>query len=192
MADDEQTVYAWDTAPQEMRAEAKRLSDRLKELEAKAGADAQRLAEVDRREKFNELKKLGGDALKDVELADIGDMIADQITPTILQAKALEKGQAREAALAKLATDAGFSTVDELKAFQVELAARNAATATGRSQNAAAATSGQGSKDPLKLPGEAAYAAYTEARTSGLPSDDARANAVNALIQATLAQADTT
>lgn len=190
MADD--PTYDWSTAPAQMREAFERMQADSKALQARAEADAKRLAEVDRREKFNEVKLAGGEALKDVSLEDIGDMAAEQITPTILQARALEKTQAREAALASLAKDAGFATVEELKQFQAEIAARNAATATGRSQTATAATAGQGTKEPLKLPGEAAYAAYTEARTAGLPSDDARADAVNALIQATLAQQEAT
>lgn len=186
MADE--PTYDWSTAPAQMREAFEKMQADTKALQARAEADGKRLADVDRREKFNELKLAGGDALKDVELADIADMDAAQITATILQAKALEKGQAREAALAKLATDAGFATVDELKTFQAEIAARNATTATGRAQNATAATAGQGTKEPVVQPAEAAFAAYNEARTAGLPSDDARAGAVNALIQATLAQ----
>lgn len=186
MADE--PTYDWSTAPAQMRDAFERMQADTKALQAKADADAKRLADVDRREKFNELKLAGGEALKDVELADLGDMAAEQITPTILQAKALEKSQAREAALGKLATDAGFATVDELKEFQAEIAARNAATATGRAQTAAAATAGQGTKEPVVAPGDAAHKAFVDARTRGLPSDDAKADAIGALIQATLAQ----
>lgn len=190
MADE--PTYDWSTAPAQMRDAFEKMQADTKALQAKADADAKRLADVDRREKFNELKMAGGEALKDVELADVADMDASQITATILQAKALEKGQAREAALGKLATDAGFATVDELKAFQAEIAERNAATATGRAQTAVAATSGQGTKEPIVLPADAAHKAFSEARTKGAPSDDAKADAIGALIQATLAQQATT
>jgi len=189
MADE--PTYDWSTAPAQMREAFEHMQADARALQTKADADAKRLAEVDRRERFNELKMAQPDALKDVELADLGDMEAGQITPTILQAKALEKGQTREAALVKLAADAGFATVDELKTFQAEVAARNAATATGRTQTAAAATSGQGTKEPVVAPAEAAHKAFTEARTQGLPSDDAKGVAIGALIDATLAQLDT-
>jgi len=184
----EEPTYDWSTAPGPMREAFEKMQADTKALQAKAEADGKRLAKVDRRERFNELKMAGGDALKDVSLEDIGDMAADQMTPTILQAKALEKGQARAAAEAEMAKALGFTDADELRAFRVEVETRKNAQLAAMGKTAAAATTGQNVQDPIATPQEAAYAAFNEARTAGLPSDDAKAAAVSALLAGAAAQ----
>jgi len=138
--------------------------------------------------KFDELKAAGGDALKDVSLEDIGDLGAEQITPTILQAKALEKAATRTAAETEMAKALGFDSAEELRAFRVEAETRNQAKLAAMGNTAAAAMAGQGMKDPIATPQEAAFAAFKEARTAGLPSDDAKAAAVSALLAGAAAQ----
>lgn len=185
----EEPTYDWSTAPAEMRAEVQRIQAANKDLEEREARAAKRLAQLDRSLKFDELKAAGGDALKDVTLEDVGDLGADQITPTILQAKALEKAQTQQAALASLARDAGFDSVEAMQAFRTAAAERQSQTMTAMGNTAAAATAGQGTPDPIASPSQAAFTAFTEAKTQGLPSDDAKAAAITALFQSTAAQA---
>jgi hypothetical protein len=184
----DEPTYDWSNAPQEMRAEVQRIQKLAADLQAQAEKDRARLADVDRRERFNELKLAGGDTLKDVALEDIGDLVAEQITPTILQAKALEKAQTQQAALSKLAADAGFTSVEEMQAFRTEADARKAATLQAQGVTAAAATSGQTFNEPIASPHDAAFAAYNDARTKGMPPDDAKGAAVMALLNAASGQ----
>jgi hypothetical protein len=184
----EEPTYDWSTAPAEMRAEFQRIQGENKTLAEREAKAAARLAQLDRSLKFDEVKAAGGDALKDVSLEDIGDLGAEQITPTILQAKALEKGAAREKAETEMAKALGFDSSAELRAFRVEAETRNQAKLAAMGNTAAAATAGQGMKDPIATPQEAAFAAFKEARTAGLPSDDAKAAAVSALLAGAAAQ----
>jgi hypothetical protein len=75
-----------------------------------------------------------------------------------------------------------------MQAFRTEAAARQNQTMTAMGNTAAAATAGQGMKDPIATPPEAAFAAFTEAKKRGLPSDDAKGDAIGALVAATVAQ----
>jgi hypothetical protein len=185
----DEPTYDWSTAPAEMRAEFQRIQGENKTLAEREAKAAARLAQLDRSLKFDDLKAAGGDALKDVSLEDIGDLGAEQITPTILQAKALEKAQTQQAALASLAKDAGFESVEAMQAFRTAAAEHQSQTMTAMGHTAAAATAGQGIPDPIASPSQAAFTAFTEAKTQGLPSDDAKAAAITALFQSTAAQA---
>lgn len=183
-------TYDWSTAPAEMRAEFQRIQAANKDLEEREAKAAARLAQLDRSLKFDEVKAAGGDALKDVTLDDIGDLGADQITPTILQAKALEKGAAREKAETEMAKALGFDSADALRAFRVEAEARNAEKLTAMGQTAAAATAGQGAKEPIKTPTERAFEEAKALRAEGLPPDEVRAGFIGAKFDAALAEAN--
>jgi hypothetical protein len=186
----EEPTYDWSTAPAQMREAFEKMQADTKALQAKAEADGKRLAEVDRRERFNELKMAGGDALKDVSLEDIGDMAADQMTPTILQAKALEKGQARAAAEAEMAKALGFTDAEELRAFRVEAETRKNAQLAAMGKTAAAATTGQNVQDPIKTPTERAFEEAAALKSQGLPPDEVRAGFIGAKFDAALAEAN--
>jgi hypothetical protein len=186
----EEPTYDWSTAPQEMRAELQRMQAANKDLEEREAKAAARLAQLDRSLKFDELKAAGGDALKDVTLDDIGDLGAEQITPTILQAKALEKGAAREKAETEMAKALGFDSADELRAFRVEAETRNQAKLAAMGNTAAAAMAGQGAKEPIKTPTERAFEEAKALRAEGLPPDEVRAGFIGAKFDAAMAEAN--
>lgn len=186
----EEPTYDWSTAPAEMRAEVQRIQAANKDLEEREARAAKRLAQLDRSLKFDELKKAGGDALKDVSLEDIGDLGADQITPTILQAKALEKGQAARAAQEKMAADLNFESVEAMQAFRAEAAARQNQTTAAMSNTAAAAMAGQGAKEPIKTPTERAFEEAKALKAEGLPPDEVRAGFIGAKFDAAMAEAN--
>jgi hypothetical protein len=188
MAEDQ--VFDWTTAPKEMREVFEKMQADTKTLQAQAEKDRARLADVDRREKFAELKLAGGEALKDLTPEDVGDLTADQITPTILQAKALEKGAAREKAETEMAKALGFTDAEELRAFRVEAETRNQAKLAAMGNTAAAAMAGQASKEPIKTPTERAFEEAAALKSQGLPPDEVRAGFIGAKFDAAMAEAN--
>lgn len=184
----EQTVYAWETAPQEMRAEARRLADRLKELEAKDAAASARLAVIDRRETFEKVKGELGDAAKDVSLEDLGETPLEQITATTLKVKATEKAEARAAAETEMAKALGFETVEELRAFRTDAETRRQAQLASQTTTAQAAMSGQNSQEIKKTVDELAFEAFNA--NPHLPHDERVAAFLGASLGAQLTEAE--
>jgi hypothetical protein len=177
----------WSTAPAQMREAFEANAKRVKELEKEHEASAARIAVIDRRERIESLKAQLGDSAKDVSPEDFGDTPAEQITDSLVRAKAIEKETIREAALAKLAKDAGFESGEALQAFMAER--ETAKAAATKAQGAAASVAGAGGAPPEAPapPSEQAFKAFREAKDKGLPNDEAQAAYVGATIEALLA-----
>lgn len=187
MADGD-VVLDWSTAPREMREAFEKMQADTKALQAQAEADRKRLAEVDRRETFERVKAELGDGAKEVSLEDLAETPLEQITVTALKVKAAEKAETRQAALAKLATDAGFESVEAMQAFRAEADARKAATTAAQTTTAIAATSGQTSTDVKKSVDEVAFEAFNA--NPHLPHDERVAAFLGASIGAQLTEAE--
>jgi hypothetical protein len=180
----DEPTYDWSTAPQQMREAFERMQSETKALRETNEKAQARLLAVDRRETFERVKGELGDVAKDVSLEDLGDLPLEQITPTTLKVKAQEKAEARTLAEVQIAKDLGFESVDEFRTFRAEREAAKAQTQQAMGITAAAATAGQSFIEPVLSPKDAAFAAFNEAKTKGLPSDDAKAAAVSALLRA--------
>ena len=169
----EGAVIDWSTAPAQMREAFEANAKELKALREAREADSKRLAEIDRRAAFDRVKTEAGDAAGDVTLEDLGEMATDQITTTILRAKATEKTEARAAAELTQAKAMGFENVEDFRTALAAVQAQKAKDTAGMTANAVAAGSGAAPPAAPKTPTEAAIAVYREAKTQGLPNDRA-------------------
>lgn len=179
----------WSTAPAALRAAHEANTARLRELEAESAASKARLTQIDRREKFAELKSSLGDVAKDVTLEDLGDLPLDQFTPTTLEVKALEKTRARVAAEERQAKELGY---ENREAFVADLTRvreeREKRTAT-QTQVANLATGGPGTPEPPKAAVTLAMEVLAADKAAGRPADVQGANFLNALLAAKEAEA---
>jgi hypothetical protein len=173
----------WSTAPAQMREAFEANAKRVKELEERDKANAGRLLLIDRAERVNALKAELGDVAKDLTAEDFADMAPDAITPTIVQARALERQAARAAATLQVAKDLGYETVEQYELDRKALADKRAADLKAMTGNAATAGAGSAPPEAPKPPGEDAIAAFREARQAGKPSDEAENAFIGTLFQ---------
>jgi hypothetical protein len=165
-------IIDWGTAPGALRAAHEQQAKELKDLREKQAASDARLAAIDHREKFESLKG-STDTLKDLTPDDVKDIPADQLSTTILEAKAIEKARAKEAAELTQAKALGYESLETYKADIAALQAKRTADTRGMASNAAAAASGPGEPEAPKSRIEVANDAYKEARAKGMPQDKA-------------------
>ncbi len=184
----EEPTYDWTTAPKEMREAFEKMQADTKELRDRDAAASARLAVIDRREAFDKVKGELGDAAKDVSLEDLGETPLEQITATTLKVKATEKAEIQQAALAELAKNAGFESVEAMQQFRAEADARKAATTAAQTTTAQAAMSGQNSPEIKKTVDELAFEAFNA--NPHLPHDERVAAFLGASLGAQLTEAE--
>lgn len=171
-----------DQGPAGLRKHARQLEKELAEMRATQERDAAELQTFRRERAFAAAVAEG--KVEGVTLADLGDLPAEQITGTLVKAKAAEKEDQRRVADLTQAQAHGFDSLDEYREALEAIKAAKAKETAQRQAGTAAATTGAGREPAQDSPGVIGYRAWEEAVKAGRPADLAQADFVGAKARA--------
>lgn len=183
MAEDEEGTEGTD-GPAGLRKHARQLEKDLAEVRAQQERDATELQTFRRERAFG--AALAEANVEGVTLDDVGDLPADQITSSLVRAKAAEKEDQRRAAEERQAKELGFESLDEYRDVLKIAQERKAEMVAQRQTAGSVATSAPGREPEKDSPGVIAYREWEDARKAGVPADHAAARFVGAKARAVL------
>lgn len=186
MAEEEQTQEEQQTqgGPSGLRAHVKDLEKELRDLRSARDTELSELTQYRRERAFE--AALSEAKVEGVSLADLGELPPDQITPSLVKAKAGEKEDQRRAQLVEQAKAFGFDTVEEYQSV-LDIAREAKAKAAQEQATATSVAMGApGQPPPSKRPAEIGMEAHDAARARGVPKDYAEAEFVSATAKAFL------
>lgn len=190
MAEEEEQEQSQETeeqGPGPLRKHARQLEKELAEVRRQREAELAELATFRRERAFG--AAMAEAKVEGVTLADVGDLPADQITASLVKAKAQEKEEQRRAAEERQAKELGFDSLDEYREVLKVAQERKAEQRREREAGAAAAMTGAGREPAKDSPGVQAYRTWEESVKSGRSADLAQADFVGAKARALMEQA---